>query len=58
MDNLRVHTRPICLQAYEELAIHTVMNVPYSPWYQPIETIFAKVKAFYKKNRLHMVVND
>ena len=58
MDNLAVHKRPICMQAYEELAMNVVLNVPYSPDYQPIETVFSIVKRYYKKNMLQLVAND
>ena len=38
--------------------MNVVLNVPYSPDYQPIETVFSIVKRYYKKNMLQLVAND
>ena len=57
MDNLRVHKTGWLMPYYERLNMIPVWNVTYSPEFNPIETFFAQVKLFYKRERLNLVAN-
>ena len=57
-DNLNIHKTQDNKRLYEELNIEVIWNVPYSPEYNPIENVFSVVKAYYKKKRLNLIVND
>ena len=41
----------------ESLGITRIINVPYSPQYNPIEGCFSIVKNYFKRKRLHDIVN-
>ena len=41
-----------------ELEITRIINVPYSPQYNPIEGCFSIVKNHFKRKRLHDIVNS
>ena len=56
-DNLSVHKTILVLEEMKKLHITPVFNAVYSPWYNPIETAFAKVKAAYKKDKLARLVH-
>ena len=49
MDHLAVHKKANVLAMYDELQFDVVFDVKYFPDFQPIESIFSYVKAFYKK---------
>ena len=52
MDNLRVHRSRLALAEYQNLDIRPIFNVPYSPQFNGIESVFSIVKATYKKQLL------
>jgi transposase len=52
LDQHIIHTSKKTTARYEELGIEFIPNAAYSPNYQPIENIFALVKARFKKKRL------
>ena len=57
MDNLQVHKSNKMKEVYKELDIKPVLNIAYSPQYNPIEAVFSKVKAIFNQRRLHCLVN-
>ena len=42
----------------EESKVRYIFNVPYSPQFNPIETVFAKVKSIFKRSKLYAVSNN
>ena len=57
-DNLSVHKSRVVSRVYEELDMKPVYNIPYSPEFNPIEAVFSQVKAVYRRERLHYLVNQ
>jgi transposase len=57
MDNLTVHKSKVVNPFYEKLNIMPIWNVPYSPEFNPIESVFSRVKFFFNKKRLNEIVN-
>ena len=57
MDNLQVHRAKEVKRSFEELDMHPVWNVAYSPEFNPIEAVFSKVKREFCRQRLHCLVN-
>ena len=53
MDNLSVHRSKDAKKAYEDEDVFPIYNAPYSPDYNPIEFIFAKVKNHYRRTKIH-----
>ena len=49
LDNLSVHHRPVVARALRRAGVGVWYLPPYSPDYNPIEKIWAKVKAFLRK---------
>ena len=47
MDNLTVHKSQDIKPLYEQLNIMPIFNVGYSPEFNPIESVFSKVKAIF-----------
>ena len=58
MDNASFHRSNVVLQRLSELQITRIMNVPYSPEYNPIEGCFSIVKSFFKRQRLNAMLNN
>ena len=58
MDNLRLHSSQIVMKCLEENSVHYIFNVPYSPQFNPIESVFSKVKSFFKRRKLHALANQ
>ena len=52
MDNLSVHKTLATHEAYEHLDIKPIFNLPYSPDYNPIESVFSLVKRIFNRKRL------
>jgi len=52
MDNLSAHTSDKAKEKMKELGFRWIYNVPYAPDYNPIETVFSKVKQKFKTLRL------
>jgi transposase len=44
MDNMTVHHSRLALQKYQELGITPIFNVPYSPQFNGIESVFSMVR--------------
>ena len=57
MDQLNVHRAIAVKPWYDELNIKPILNVAYSPEFNPIEAIFSKVKSHFKRERLNCMVN-
>ena len=57
MDKLSVHLANNAKELYERYKITTIYNVTASPEYNPIETVFAHVKAQYRRARLNALAN-
>ena len=56
MDNLGVHRMVVVRAEKFRLNIQPVWNAIYSPWFNPIESAFSKVKRLYKKEKLRRLV--
>ena len=57
MDNLTVHKAIIVMPLYPQLNIKPIWNVAYSPEFNPIESVFSRVKFRFNKDRLNDIVN-
>ena len=57
MDQLQVHKSRIVKPWYDTLDIRCILNVGYSFEFNPIEAVFSKVKALFKRTRLNCLVN-
>ena len=57
MDNLSVHKTLVTQKAYENLDIKPIFNLPYSPDYNPIESVFSLVKRIFNRKRLEQLAN-
>lgn len=42
----------------DELGIPSIYNVPYQPDYNPTEACFSKIKNYYKRKKLNLLVNE
>ena len=51
LDNLAVHKQPEVRAAIEAVGAHLRFLPPYSPDFNPIEQVFAKLKAFFRAAR-------
>ena len=51
MDNLGVHVSDLSKKKMKELGYRFIYNLSYSPWYNPIEFTFAKVKRTFRALR-------
>ena len=58
MDNLTTHTCNKTAKVLVDQRYRHIFNPPYSPFGNPVEECFAKVKHRYKKMRLNNIVND
>jgi transposase len=58
IDNARFHKAIVVKDQMAELGIRPIMNVPYSPQYNPIEGCFSIVKNHFKMHRLNAMLND
>ena len=58
MDNLSVHHNSEVLATMERLNFKYIFNAPYSPEFNPIEFVFAKVKRYFKSQKLRQIVNN
>ena len=56
MDNLYVHKSRAAREHFEKLNIEPIWNVSYSPEFNPIEAVFSKVKAIFRRKRLNALV--
>ena len=57
LDGASFHRSKDIAEDLESLGISRVINVPYSPQYNPIEGCFSIVKNYFKRKRLHDIVN-
>ena len=56
MDNLTVHKTQAVQDLMRELKIEWIWNVPYSPDFQPIETVFSQVKSTFKNEKFRTLL--
>ena len=56
MDNLSAHKTRGVQSLMQELKIEWIYNVPYSPSFQPIETVFSQVKRAFKLDKLRALL--
>jgi transposase len=52
LDQLSVHKSKASRERYDDLGMEVIFNAAYSPTWNPIENVFAIVKAKFKKLRL------
>ena len=57
MDRLSVHKCPDAKKEMKRLNIRWILNVPYSPEFNPIESVFSRVKFLFCSSRLNSLVN-
>ena len=57
LDNLGAHRANLIEENAAELDIQLIFNISDSPWYQPIEGVFAEVKAHFKKLKLRKILH-
>ena len=57
MDRLSVHTCDKSVKEMERLNIKPIFNVAYSPEFNPIESVFSRVKFLFCSERLNELVN-
>ena len=57
LDQLACHKSKVSNIVYRQLNISPILNVSYSPEYNPIETAFSQVKHEFKRNRLNALAN-
>ena len=57
MDKLSVHKAKDVKELYERYKIKPIFNISASPEYNCIETVFAHVKAAYRRQRLNALAN-
>lgn len=57
MDNMKVHRSRVALEKYKALNIEPIFNVPYSPQFNGIESVFSMVKADYKRRLLRHILD-
>jgi transposase len=53
-----VHTCNAAKESFSRLNIIPIFNVPYSPQFNGIETVFSQLKGAYKKKLLAALVED
>ena len=57
LDQLSVHKTKRVQELMQSLDINPIFNVGYSPEFNPIESVFSKVKFLFARNRLNDLVN-
>ncbi len=57
MDNMRVHRSMIAHEAYTGLEIVPIFNIPYSPQFNGIESVFSIMKEKYKRSMIDNIVH-
>ena len=57
MDNMRVHRSKIAQEAFNLFNIIPIFNIPYTPQYNGIESVFSVVKEKYKRAMMEKIVN-
>ena len=57
MDQLKVHQTEKVRKLCKDKDILPVYNLSYSPELNPIESVFSRVKAIFKRQRLNFLVN-
>ena len=57
LDQLSVHKTKKVRELMQNLDISPIFNVGYSPEFNPIESVFSKVKFLFARNRLNDLVN-
>lgn len=58
MDQLAVYQTDDAKQLYRQLNMDFVLNVSYSPQYNPIEAVFSVVKNQIRREKLNRQLND
>ena len=55
-DQLAIHRMIEVKEEYRKLDIKLILNVGYSPQFNPIEAVFSKVKSIFNRARLNALV--
>ena len=58
LDNLSVHKTRAVKEKFEELKIHPIYNIPYSPDFNGIESYFSLVKGEYKNLWMQLYIKE
>lgn len=58
MDNLQVHKTSFIKLKLQELGIEPIYNTPYTPDQNCCEALFSIAKNYYKRQKLHRLVNE
>ncbi len=57
MDGMGAHRDKDVKLLYPKLDMKPIMNVPYSPQFNPIESVFSQIKVTFCRARLNALVN-
>ena len=58
LDNATIHRSKKVTFFFKDSGIHIIYNVPYSPQFNPIEQVWALVKAVFKRRKLELLVQE
>ncbi len=56
LDNCAIHRTHKTLEQARRLSLHLMFNVPYSPWFNGIEYVFAQAKRKFRKYQLQRLL--
>ena len=52
MDNAVIHKHSSVLETCRRFKVNVLFNAEYSPWLNPVETLFAKIKTQLHKDKM------
>ena len=55
---MRVHRSKEAQKAYERLKIEAIFNIPYSPQFNGIESVFSMLKEHYKRALMEKILSQ
>ena len=58
MDNATIHRSKKVTAFLKDNCIQAIYNVPYSPQFNPIEHVWAQVKAVFKRRKLELLLQE
>lgn len=56
LDNMRAHHSRVVKEAFERLGMAAIFNLPYSPQFNGIESVFSMMKTCYKRILLRSIM--
>ena len=58
LDNATIHRSKKVTSFLKDSGIEAIYNVPYSPQFNPIEHVWAQVKAVFKRRKLELLLQE